>query len=48
MAKQIRKIRRPRKKRNIKNLQTLLASLVAETTGETVSVEDLLLSLIHI
>ena len=42
MAKQIRKIRRPRKKRNIKNLQTLLASLVAETTGETVSVEDLL------
>lgn len=42
MAKPIRKVRRPRKKRDIKNLQTLLASLVEETTGDTVSIENLL------
>ena len=42
MAKPIRKVRRPRKKRNIKNLQTLLASLVEETKGDSVSIENLL------
>ena len=42
MAKKTRKVRRPRKKRNIKNLQTLIASLVEQTTGNSVSIEDLL------
>lgn len=42
MAKRVRKIRQPRKKRNIKNLQTLIASLVEQTTGDSVSIEDLL------
>lgn len=42
MAQEARKIRRPRKKRDIKNLHTLLASLIEQTKGASVSVEDLL------
>lgn len=42
MAQKLRKIRRARKKRDIKNLVTLLESLVEQTNGEKVSVEDLM------
>lgn len=42
MTKPARKVRLPRKKRHIKNLQTLIASLVEQTTGDTVSIENLL------
>ena len=42
MARKARKIRRPRKKRDIRNLQTLLDSLIEQTSGDLVSIEDLL------
>jgi len=42
MVRSLRKVRTPRKKRDIRNLHTLLASLVEQTKGETVSIEDLL------
>jgi len=42
MPRKARKIRRPRKKRDIRNLQTLLDSLIEQTTGDQVNIEDLL------
>lgn len=38
----IRRVRKPRQKRKIKNLHSLLTSLVEETSGTRVTIEDLL------
>lgn len=40
--RKLKKVRRARKKRTIKNLRTLLMSLVEQTEGDQVSIEDLL------